>query len=61
MPSLPAMVYLEKEIQQMNGEIDEFDFSSEFIDSVFDKSNDGQVTEQPSDEEILNLDCLLGQ
>ena len=24
MPSLPAMVYLEKEIKQLNGEIDEF-------------------------------------
>jgi hypothetical protein len=39
MPSLPTMVYLEKEIRQMNGEIDEFQYSSEYIDSIFDKSN----------------------
>ena len=36
MPSLPAMVYLEKEIKQMNGEIDEFLYSSEYIDNLFD-------------------------
>jgi len=41
-PSLPSMVYLEKEVKQMNGEIDEFQYSSEYIDPFFDVSQDGE-------------------
>ncbi len=40
MPSLPAMTYLEKEIKQMNAEIDEFEFSANYIDPFFN----GQTT-----------------
>jgi len=59
MPSLPSMVYLEKEIKQMNGEIDEFEYSDEYIDFLFDKreSRDGKAL----DEQLMNIDCLLGQ
>ena len=41
MPSLPAMTYLEKEIKQINGEVDEFQHSSEYIDALFDQSSMG--------------------
>jgi hypothetical protein len=39
MPSVPSMVYLEKEIKQLNGEIDEFEYSNEYIDPLFDMSS----------------------
>ena len=40
MPSLPTMVYLEKEVKQMNGEIDEFQYSNEYLDASFDVSDE---------------------
>jgi len=58
MPSLPSMVYLEKEIKQMNGELDEFNYSGEYIDSLFDKS-DGH-SESLEQESNMKIDCLLG-
>jgi hypothetical protein len=56
MPSLPSMVFLEKEIKQMNGEIDEFEYSDEFVDALFDKSQDASYKDFH-----YKLDCLLAQ
>lgn len=36
MPSLPAMVFLEKEIKQLDGEVDEFPYSDEYLSQYFD-------------------------
>ena len=36
MPSLPSMIYLEKEIKNLNGELDEFPWSAEFLDAYND-------------------------
>ena len=50
------MVYLEKEIKTLNDEIDEFLYSSEYIDYIFSPnfvSTDGQDYD-------LNVDLLLG-
>jgi hypothetical protein len=60
MPSLPAMVYLEKEIKQMNGEIDEFLYSAEYIDNLFDAGENDyshkRCNEGPTKK--TNQDCL---
>lgn len=53
------MVYLEKEIKQMNGEIDEFEYSDEYIDFLFDKRESRD--KKALDEQLMNIDCLLGQ
>lgn len=56
MPSLPAMVYLEKEIQTINGKIDEFYYSDEYIDNFFNKN-----FENSGDKDYdRNVDLLLG-
>jgi len=34
-PSLPAMVYLEKEVMTLNANVNEFKYSSEYIDHLF--------------------------
>jgi hypothetical protein len=56
MPSLPTMIYLEKEVKQVNEGIDEFLYSHEYIDPYF-------VTEQfatkVSAEEQSNMDNKL--
>lgn len=53
MPSLPAMTYLEKEIKQLDGSIDEFIHSADYIDSLFDVNSDEEV-------DFEKLDVLLG-
>ena len=53
MPSLPAMVHLEKEIKQLNGKVSDFDNSADYIDDLFDGSGVGK-------KELVNLDLLLG-
>jgi hypothetical protein len=60
MPSLPSMIYLEKEIRQLNGHIDEFDNSKEFIDVFYKDSSSvfNQVDLEKS--AALNIDLLLG-
>ena len=49
-PSLPSMVYLEKEVMQLNGEVDEFQYSNEYLDGFFDVSQelggDGKFTDE---------------
>lgn len=52
MPSLPAMVHLEKDIKQLNGKVCDFDNSADYLDEVFDGSSDSG--------ELINLDLLLG-
>jgi hypothetical protein len=47
------MTYLEKEIKQIDGSIDEFNHSGEYIDSLFDVNTD-EV------ENLEKLDVLLG-
>jgi len=37
MPSLPAMVYLEKEILTLDDSIDQFLYSQDYIDAIFDQ------------------------
>jgi len=52
MPSLPAMVHLEKEIRQLNEKVYDFDNSADYIDEVFDGTS--------KDGDLVNLDLLLG-
>lgn len=42
MPSLPAMVYLEKEIKQE--QIDEFRYSDQYVDQFFDVTQNSKDT-----------------
>ena len=59
MPSLPTMVYLEKEVKQVDEDIDEFEFANEYIDAYFDQSEKtkSKFTHEQLDQ---NLDFLLG-
>ena len=41
-PSLPTMVYLEKEVQHQNEQIDEFPYATEYLDDMFDSTMDDQ-------------------
>ena len=54
------MVYLEKEVMQMNGEVDEFQYSNEYIDSFFDVSQQGSKGKFTDGQLEDNLDMLMG-
>lgn len=54
MPSLPAMVYLEKEIKQE--QIDEFRYSDQYVDQFFDVTQNSKDTKAQD----VNLNLLLG-
>jgi len=56
MPSLPAMVYLEKEVMTIDDSIDQFLYSQDYIDALFDPTT--PATEAEGDAE-LNIDLLL--
>jgi hypothetical protein len=47
------MTHLEKDIKQLNGKVCDFDNSADYVDAVFDKSQDFEPT-------LDNLDLLLG-
>tara|TARA_B110000285_G_C14834849_1_gene472602 strand:- start:184 stop:453 length:270 start_codon:yes stop_codon:yes gene_type:complete len=53
MPSLPAMVYLEKEIKQE--QIDEFRYSDQYVDQFFDVTQNSKDTKAHD----VNLNLLL--
>lgn len=54
-PSVPSMIYLEKELKQQGGNINEFQYSQEYIDSSFNPS----VEFKNANDEDQNLDLLL--
>ena len=54
-PSVPAMIYLEKEVKQQDGAVNEFQHAQEYLDSTFDPT----VQFKQASDEDLNLDLLL--
>jgi hypothetical protein len=57
MPSLPAMIYLEKEIIQQNEEIDEFQYSGEYLEAWYKTISQDLSNNSPKNTAI---DLLLG-
>jgi hypothetical protein len=60
-PSLPTMIYLEKEVKQVNEKVDEFLYSHEYIDPYF--VTEQFATEVSAEEQSImdnRLEHLLG-
>lgn len=60
-PSLPTMIHLEKEVKHMSGRINEFTYSSEYIEHYFETEPHANL--KTKDELALldkNTDLLLG-
>lgn len=53
-PSVPTMIYLEKELKQPDGQVNEFQYSDEYIDSLFNP-----LPTEDKYENADNLDILL--
>jgi len=60
MPSLPAMIHLEKEVKQLNGKVNEFTNSDDYINGLFDNFDTTSKAEKDKNINERNLDVLLG-